>query len=333
MDKMCKRKVRIMRIGILGPGKVAEKMMKTLVGMEEVTCVAVGSRSLERAEEFGKKHGISACYGSYEELLSDPSVDLIYIATPHSHHYEHMKLCISFGKNILCEKAFTVNGKQAKEVFDLAREKNLLVVEGLWTRFLPVIPKVVDLIGSERLGKATSLNISMCHRNIQNERVYLPDLAGGTLLNLGVYVINFASMIFGDDVSKIVSSAVMTDTGVDAFDSITFEYTDGRVATMHVSSTSVCSREAMICCEKGYIRIPNGEKLPEILIYDEKHHLIETIVAPEFVTGFEYQLLACKSALESGHLECPEMPWATSLLMMSRMDEIRSQWGMVFPCE
>lgn len=322
-----------MKIGILGPGIVAGKMMRTLGEMDDISCVAVGSRSVERGKEFANKYGIPKFYGSYEELLSDEEVDLIYIATPHSHHYEHMKLALSYGKAVLCEKAFTVNEAQAREVVAIAREKKLLLVEGLWTRFLPVISQVRCLIEGEKLGKATSLNISMCHRNIQNERVYLPDLAGGTLLNLGVYVINFASMMFGDDVKKIFSSAVMTDTGVDAFDSITFEYEDGRVATMHVSSTSVCSREAMICCEFGYIRIPNAEKCPEILVYDHKHNLIETITAPSFNTGFEYQLRACKRALDEGRNECEEMPLETTLLMMNRMDEIRGQWGMVFPCE
>lgn len=322
-----------MNIGILGPGTVAQKMMRTLAGMDDISCVAVGSRSLDRAKEFAEKYGIKNFYGSYEELLQDDDVDVIYVATPHSHHYEHMKLCIEFGKHILCEKAFTVNGKQAQEVLELAKKKNLLVVEGLWTRFLPMTATLKEIIDAEKVGKATSLTVSMCHRNIQNERVYLPDLAGGTLLNLGVYLLNFSSMLFGDDVKSIQSSAVMTDTGVDEHNAITLTYNNGRVATLHGSSTSVCSREGMICCEKGYIRIPNGEKFTELLIYDNKHNLIETLEAEPFVTGFEYQLRAVKRALEEGATECVEMPHATTRLMMRWMDEIRAQWGLTFPCE
>lgn len=322
-----------MKIGILGPGTVATKMMKTLVGMDDISCVAVGSRSLERAEEFAKKHNIPDFFGSYEELVQCAKVDVIYVASPHSHHYEHMKLCIQHNKPILCEKAFTVNSKQAQEVLDLANQKNLLVVEGLWTRYLPMIPILKELIDSEIVGKATSLNVSMCHRNIQNERVYLPDLAGGTLLNLGVYLLNFASMLFGNDVKKIDSSAVMTESGVDEHNAITLTYHDGRVATLHGSSTSVCSREGMICCEKGYIRIPNGEKFTEILVYDNKHNIIQKLEAEPFVTGFEYQLRAVKRALEEGKTECLEMPQQTTLLMMAWMDEIREQWGLTFPCE
>lgn len=322
-----------MKIGILGAGNVAGKMMRTLAEMEDITCLAVGSRHLERGQEFAKKYEIPLAYGSYEELLSNPDVDLVYIATPHSHHYEHMKLCLTYGKAILCEKAFTVNQKQAAEVLSLAKEKNIFVQEGLWTRFLPVIPELKALIDSEKLGKATSLTVTMCHKNIQNERVYLPDLAGGTLLNLGVYVLNFASMLFGDEVKTIHSSAVMTESGVDAHNAITLTYPDGRVATLHASSTSVCSREGMICCENGYIRIPNGEKFTEIIVYDSKHNVIDTITPETFHTGFEYQLKAAKKALEEGKLYCEEMTHENTLQIMGQMDEIRGQWGLTFPCE
>lgn len=322
-----------MKIGILGPGKVAQKMIKTLKAVDGVTCAAVGSRDLAKAKDFCAKYDIHKAYGSYEELVEDPKIDVIYVATPHSHHYEHMKLCIAHDKHILCEKAFTVNSKQAKEIFELAKEKNLLVVEGLWTRFLPMAAKLRDLVDSNIVGKATSMTISMCHPNIQNERVYRPELGGGTLLNLGVYTINFASMVFGDEVKTIHSSAVMTKSGVDAHNAITFTYKNGRVATMHVSSTSLSSREAMICCERGYIRIPNAEKIDEILVYDNKHKVIEKIEAEPFTTGFEYQVLSIQKAIEEGKTVCPEMPPSTTILMMERMDTIRGQWGLKFPCE
>lgn len=322
-----------MKIGILGAGNVAKKMMRTLAELSEVRCVAVGARDSARGEAFAKEFQIPKAYGSYEELLSDEEVDVIYVATPHSHHYEHMKLCIQYNKHILCEKAFTVSARQAKEVLALAKEKNLLVVEGMWTRFLPMVQTLRDYVASEKIGKITSLHISMCHRNIQNERVYLPELAGGTLLNLGCYIINFTSMIFGDEVKKIDSSAVMTDTGVDAHNSITFTYEDGRVATMHASATSVSLGEAFLYGEKGYISIPNAERIEECFVYDDKGNLLETLKAEPFNTGFEYQVLAMKKALAQGKTQCSEMPHDTIILMMERMDEIRKQWGLVYPCE
>lgn len=322
-----------MKIGILAPGRVAEKMMKTLEVLEEVSCVAVGSRDLARATAFADKFNIPKYYGSYEELVQDNDVDIVYIATPPSHHYEHMKLCIQHNKAILCEKAFTVNKKQAEEVIKLAKEKNLFLMEGLWTRFLPMVQEVKKIIDSEELGKATSLTVSMCHSNIHNPRVYLPELAGGTLLNLGVYLVNFASIFFGSEVKEIHSTAVISDTGVDAHNASTFVYNNGRVATLHASSTAVCSREGMICCEKGYIRIPNGEKFYEVLVYNEKHQLIRTLTAEPFTTGFEYQVLAVKKALEEGKTECEEMSHDTTLLMMEHMDNMRNQWGLRFPCE
>lgn len=322
-----------MNIGILAPGKVAQKMMKTLEGMETISCVAVGSRDFSRATEFCQKYNIKNAYGSYEELVKDPEVDVIYIASPPSHHFQHMMLCLENNKNILCEKSFTVNKQQAEVVLNTAKEKNLLVLEGLWTRFLPMVKKVKDIVDSERLGKATSLTISMCHPNIHNPRVYSPELAGGTLLNLTVYMVHFASLFFGNDVKTIHSSAVFNETGVDSHNAVTMTYEDGRVATLHGSSTSTCSREGMICCEKGYIRIPNGEKFFEVLLYNEKHELVETLTAEPFVTGFEYQLLALEQALKDGKKECEEVTHETTLLVMEWMDEMRDQWGFKYPCE
>lgn len=322
-----------MNIGILAPGKVAEKMMKTLEAMDTIHCVAVGSRSLEKATTFCEKYNIKKAYGSYEELVKDPNVEVIYIASPPSHHYEHMLLALENNKNILCEKSFTVNQKQGKEVLELAKKKNLLVVEGLWTRFLPMVKKIKEIVDSERLGKATSLTVSMCHPNIHNPRVSSLELAGGTLLNLTVYMVHFATLFFGNDVKSINSSAVFNETGVDSHNAVTMTYEDGRVATLHGSSTSTCSREGMICCENGYIRIPNGEKFFEVLLYNQKHELMETLTAEPFVTGFEYQLLAMAQALKDGKKECEEVPHETTLLVMGWMDEMRAQWDYTFPCE
>lgn len=322
-----------MKIGILGAGVVANKMMRTLPHVDGVSCAAVASRDLAKAKNFAARYDVPKAYGNYVELMQDPKVDVVYVATPHSHHYKHMKLCIENDKHILCEKAFTLNATQAKEILDLAQKKNLFVLEGMWTRFLPMTKHLREIIDSEKLGRATSLSVSLHHNNIAKERVFNPELGGGTLLNLGVYLVNFASMLFGDNVKSITSSAVLTDTGVDAHNAMIFTYEDGKVATLNASSVALSRGEASIYCEKGYIFIPQGEKMPEAYLFDNKHKLVEKIVADPFETGFEYQLRAIKLALEEDRTECPEMSHDMTILMMERMDELRKQWGMKFPGE
>lgn len=322
-----------MRIGILGAGKVAQKMMKTVNAMVGIDCVAVASRDLTRATHFAEAFGVERAYGSYLELVEDRDVDVIYIATPHSHHYEHMQLCIQYKKHILCEKAFTVNATQAKSVLEQAKKKRLLVLEGMWTRFLPMAQTLREVILSQKVGDAMSMQMSICHNNLHNERVYSPALAGGTLLNLSVYALNFASMFFGDNIKSIQGTAMMTNTGVDGHNAINISYENGKMVTIHASSLSLSPGEAMIYCEQGYISIPRAEKLEEIFVFDAKHQLVERYKAPPMVTGFEYQLQAMKESLESGQLECGKMPHSATIAIMEQMDSLRKDWGLVYPCE
>lgn len=322
-----------MRIGILGAGNVAKKMMKTINGMTGFECVAIASRSLDRAAEFAHEYDIEKFYGSYLELVEDREVDVVYIATPHSHHYEHMQLCIHYKKHILCEKAFTVNATQAKSVLDQAKKKNLLVMEGMWIRFLPMVDTLKEILREKPVGEPKSLQVSICHNNIHNERVYSPALGGGTLLNLTVYALNFASICFGDKVKSVEGFCEMTNTGVDGQNSVCIRYEDGKVATIHASSLVLSPGEAMIYCEKGYISIPRAEKLEEIFVYDSKHQLVQRYKAPPMITGFEYQLLAMKRALAERMSEVGRMNHDTTILMMEQMDSLRKDWNLTYPCE
>lgn len=322
-----------MKIGILGAGNVAKKMLKTLEAMSGFECVAIASRSMDRGLTLAEAYGVEKVYGSYLELVEDREVEVVYIATPHSHHYEHMQLCIHYKKHILCEKAFTVNATQAKSVLELAKRSNLLVLEGMWTRFLPMVGTLQNILHEKPVGEAKSLQVSICHNNIFNERVYSPALAGGTLLNLTVYGLNFASICFGDKVKSVKGFCEMTNTGVDGQNSVCLTYENGKVATIHASSLVLSAGEAMIYCENGYISIPRAEKLEEIFIFDNKHQLVAQHKAPPMITGFEYQLLAMKRALAERQLEVGKMNHDTTIMIMEQMDSLRKDWDLSYPCE
>ena len=186
-----------MKVGILGAGRIAATMAKTLNGMKEAEAYAVASRSPEKAEEFARKNHVEKAYGSYEEMLADEEVELVYIATPHSHHLEHGKLCISYGKPVLCEKSFTANAAQARELLDYAAEKKVFITEAIWTRYMPSRKMIDDIIASGELGEIKMISANLGYELTDKERMLRPDLAGGALLDVGVYTLNFASMVLG----------------------------------------------------------------------------------------------------------------------------------------
>jgi len=213
-------------IAILGCGSIAHTMARTLAGMrdagESVCLYAAASRDLRRAQEFAEQEGFVKAYGSYEEMAKDPDIDLVYIASPHSHHAEHMKLCIEHGKAVLCEKSFTANAVQAREVLALAREKNVLVAEAIWTRYMPSRRIIDELIASGALGELKLLTANLHYAIDHVRRIREPELAGGALLDVGVYPLNFCSMFFGNDVVKMESTVKLMDTGVDESENFTF---------------------------------------------------------------------------------------------------------------
>jgi predicted dehydrogenase len=308
-------------------------MAQTLNMMDTAKAAAAASRDYGRAKVFADTYGIPKAYGSYEELLRDPEVDLVYIATPHSHHYEQMKAALDHGKHILCEKAFTVNAEQAREVLDLGKEKKLLVAEAIWTRYLPMRKVMDEVLAQGLIGKAHVLSANLGYPVYAVERLARPELAGGALLDMGVYPINFALMTFGGDIKHIDSTVVKYHTGVDAQSSITFTYQDGRIAVLHCSMLSRADRRGVVAGEKGYIEFININNCEGIHVYDTEDKRIASYETPRQMTGFEYQVESCRKAIEGGLTECPEMPHADILKVMGIMDRIRKDWGLRFPCE
>ncbi len=322
-----------MKFAIFGPGKIAQCMAAAVTPIKEVERYAVASRDLKRAQDFASEWGFEKAYGSYEEMLADPEVELIYVATPHSHHYEHAKMCLNAGKHVLLEKAFTVNAKQAEELIALAKEKNVLLAEAIWTRYMPSRKMIDDLLDSGRIGKVNAVMANLGYELHDIPRMQEPELAGGALLDLGVYPINFAKMVVKKDVKDVVSTAVMSPKGIDWTNSITLIFEDDTMAVLHSNMLAGLNRLGAIYGDKGYLEVQNINNAEEIRVYDLDHQLVETIPVPEQINGYEYEVISCIRAIKEGKIECEEMPHEETLWIMRLMDRIRKDWNMVYPFE
>ena len=303
-----------MKIGILGAGGIAVQMAKTVAGMKDVENYAVAARSLERAQAFAEKYGFSKAYGSYEEMLADPQVDLVYIATPHSHHYLHAKMCLEAGKNVLCEKAFTVNADQARKLFALAKEKNLLITEAIWTRYMPSRKMIDDIISSGVIGEVTAVTANLNY----------------AISDVGVYTINFASMVLGDKLKDVQATAIFRE-GVDMLDTIAMVFEGDRMATLQCGAREISDRMGSIFGTKGYIQVQNINNPEKITVFDKEHKEVAAYMPPAQITGYEYEVEACARAIAQGEKECLEMPHDETVRVMEIMDGIRKSWGYEIP--
>ena len=321
-----------MNIGILGAGNIARKMAATVNGVEGTVLYAVASRSEEKAKAFADEFGAQKFYGSYEELAADGAIDLIYVATPHSHHYAHTLLCLNAGRNVLCEKAFTANAKQAAELIALAQSKGLYLGEAIWTRYLPMRFRLDEIIASGVIGEISSLTANLGYSIAHVERMVKPELAGGALLDLGVYPINFALMAFGTDIAEITSSCVKTELGVDTQNTIVFHYRDGKTAMLHSNMNAETDKRGMIYGSKGRIEFENVNNCEGIVV-TINDGTVTRYETPQQITGFEYELESAVAAIKAGETESREMPHSEILRVMQIMDDLRAAWGIVYPFE
>lgn len=320
-----------LRVGIIGAGAIAAIMADTLKKMVRAECYAVASRDLRKAQAFAFEHGATVAYGSYEEMLQDKKVDLVYVATPHTLHFEHAKLCIDHQKPVLVEKPFCVNEVQAKELLEYAAKKKVFITEAIWVRYLPFSQTIKEVLDSGVIGQPQMLNANLGYEMTQKERLVDPKLAGGALLDVGIYPINFAYMFFGDDVAEINGHATFTESGVDANTSITISYKDGRMAVLNTSMLSVSDRLGTIHGTKGFMIIENMNNYQSLRVYDSNYKKVLQKKCPRQITGYEYEVLACKKALKKKQLSCDEMPHSETLKMMKVMDDVRKQIGLVYP--
>lgn len=322
-----------LNVAIMGTGNIACTMAETLGKMRNVKCYAVASRTKEKAEVFAGEYGFKKAYGSYEELVQDKNVELVYIATPHSEHYQNAMLCLENEKPVLCEKAFTANAAQAKELFAYAAEKKVLIAEAIWTRYMPMLRTIKEVLASGCIGKPVMLTANLGYPISKVPRLTDPELAGGALLDVGVYPLNFAAMIFGTEIEKVQSACTYTESGVDEQESITLIYKDKKTAVLHATMLAPTDRQGIIYGTEGYMIVENINNFESITVYNQNHEKENVYKRPKQISGYEYEVEACAKALKEGWIQCPEMPHEESLKMMQLMDSIREQWGIVYPFE
>lgn len=321
------------KIGIIGAGWIAGKMASTLKQMDGVEAYAIASRSLEKAQSFANEYGVSKAYGSYDEMLDDAGVDMVYIATPHSHHYQQALMCIEHGKPVLCEKAFTMNAKQAEEVLEKSKERGVFVAEAIWTRYMPLSVQLVDLVRNGAIGRPSLITANLGYPMLGKERLMKPELAGGALLDVGIYPLNFAAMIFGDKIEKTISTCTKLDTGVDAQSCITQLFCGGEMATLNCSMLAHTDRMGVISGDGGCIIVDNINNPQHLTVENKDFKIVAEYDAPKQISGYEYQVTAAIEAIRDGKIETPFMPHSETLRMMQMMDALRNEWGIKYPGE
>lgn len=324
-----------MNWGIIGAGSIARQMAKALNFVEEANLLAIGSRTLEKAQKFADDFHIERAYGSYEELVKDQDIDIIYVATPHSEHYENVKLSLQHGKHVLNEKAFCANKKQAEELVSLAKEKGLFLMEAVWTRYQPAAQAIQKAVQDGVIGDVHMLKAELCFllNRDKNCRLLNPNLAGGALLDVGIYPVTMASLLFGNHPEKILTDAFIGETGVDERDSINLFYEGGKIASLVGAIDTEGSNTAYIYGTKGQIIIPQ-DWCPEsftVKTYADQKEV--TYHMPFECNGYEYEVRHLMSCIEEGKMESDIMPLSCTLEIMDLLDQIRAKWGLRYPFE
>ena len=322
-----------LRVGIIATGWIAEKAALTIQHMEGVTCHAVASRAYEKAETFARKWGIPHAYGSYSELLDAEDIDLVYVGTPHSHHFDVTMEAIQKGKPCLVEKAFMANYEQSIAIVNAAREKKVFLAEAIWTRYQPVVKTIREIIKSGRLGELRLLTGSIGYSMGDKPRIMRPDLCGGALLDLGVYGINFVRMFCDAKIEQIESQCMKSDTGMDLTNTISWRMEGDIMANIQSSACCVNDNQGTICGTEGYLIVDNINNPQSVKIYKRDRVFVEEIKVPQQITGYEYQFLACKDAIDNGVTETPYMPLDETLYIMKLMDDLRLKWGVHYPMD
>ncbi|MDA3931316.1 MAG: Gfo/Idh/MocA family oxidoreductase [Tenericutes bacterium] len=325
----------MIKIGIIGAGNIAKKFSEAVNNSQLIDgeLHAIASRSIEKAEIFKNQHNIKKAYGSYEELYKDKDIDLIYIATPHVFHYDQMMDALDYNKNILCEKPFTINAKLAEKVFKKAKEKNVFIMEAMWTRFLPVIQEVKKQVDNGIIGKIELLEADFCFNpnNPIEHRLYQLKLGGGALLDVGIYPITFAN-IFMSEPKNIESTVKMYKTDVDASETIEYQYDEGK-AILRAAINEERPLLATIKGTKGKIVIEGLHETESAKVYDINNNLIKHIEIPHDVNGFEYEIKEAIDCIKAGKLESDNVSHEVTLSILKQMDQIRDSWNFYYPQE
>ena len=321
------------KVGFLGGGSIANTVARALDQVPEIEKYGIATRDPERSRAFAKQNRFTRAFDSYEAMAACPDIDFIYIATPHSHHHEHMMLCLKQKKNVLCEKAFTATAREAEEVIRFAQQEKVLLAEAIWTRYMPSRNIINRIISDGQIGTPVGLTANLGYRVNHHQRMIRPELAGGALLDLGVYPINFAMMFFGDQFKKITSACTLMDTGVDASNSITIEYQNGMLAVLMTTQLAQTDRRGAIYGDQGYLIVDNINNPTEIDVFNQKHELLDKHLIDRQISGYTYEFRSMAHCIREGLTECPEMPLEETLRIMRLLDQIRHEWGVIYPAD
>jgi len=318
--------------GIIGPGKIAHKFASALLRAENARIYTILSRSRERAENFGKKYGASRMTDDMDEMLNDPCLDVVYIATPHSHHFDYAQAFLERGIPVLCEKPVTINLRQFTRLVETAKNKNVFFMEALWTRFLPTIETMLEILGSQVLGKVRVLQADFGFKAEYDpeSRLFNPDLGGGSLLDIGIYPVFLSLLILGypDEIKAVAHKA---ETGVDESIAISLLYKSGAIASLYSTFTVFTGTTAELFCEKGQIHINSRWFAPSSISVKKNGQAAEEMKFQYDFNGYEYEIREVMSCIENGLKESPRMSLAFSLSLMKLLDEIRKECNIHYP--
>ncbi len=321
--------------GILTTGYIANLFVADLAHDPDAEVVAVGARQQESAEAFGEAYNIPKRYGSYEALATDPDVDVIYIGSPHNFHKEHALMCLEAGKPVLVEKPLALNAGEVREMIAKAREKKLFMMEALWTRFFPAYEYLREVLASGAMGTIRMIHADFSHQEVPfdpEHRLFNPGLAGGALLDLGIYPVAFAYSIAGEP-DQVTGAATIGETGVDHQSAALFNYGSGAIALLYASMVTASTIGATISGTGGVIQLPGNWWQPsEVHVRLEgQEPMIKRFDYPG--SGYQFEAIAVRKHLAAGDSESDMMPLAESLSMAQTMEALRQQWGIVYPDE
>ena len=321
------------RWAILGAGKIANSFVNDFVAVTGAQLVGVAARDKSKAGEFAAKNSLPLWF-NYKELYESKEVDAVYVATTHNFHYEQCRQCLLNGKHVLCEKPATLNDLEFKELSDLAHKNNLFLMEAMWTWFLPPVMQVQKWIEEGRIGDVKVIEASFgfpMEKNL-NGRLYNINLAGGALYDLGVYPIALATLFAKAKPAKIVSSAILAETGVDERTGIILHYAQ-ITASLYTSMINIMNNKAFIYGDKGYIEIPEFFKASSAILYDDHHNQVEKYTDDRTTKGYNYEIQHATDCIAAGNIESPVVTHASSMIVQEVMTEVRRQIGLHYPGE
>jgi predicted dehydrogenase len=322
------------RWGILSTGNIAKTFARGLTSIDDAELVAVGSRTRESADRFGDEYSVPHRHSTYEDLARDPDVDAIYVATPHPMHHDNAILCLEHDKPVLVEKPFTVNASEAKRVIETARSRGVFCMEAMWTRFLPVIAKLREIVESGEIGDVRMVQANFAFRAQFNpeSRLFKPELGGGGLLDVGIYAISFARMIMKNAPVEVYSMADMGKTGVDEQAAIILRYGAERMAMLMCGTRVTTKHDACVYGTDGYAIVHHpfwhGTKLTVKKGDDE-----QTLEIPYDGNGYTHEAREVMTCVRAGKLESDVMPLDETHSIMKTLDWVRSQWNLEYPWE